>query len=376
MATPNFALSMIHHDYHLPLNNTSNTNNKETVVTENEAVESKTVQDPQCFICDGQIQGRSYCLATCKTQSTRSKVIEKLGELVGERSCANLLNTVDRLESEMRNVQSSILKFLEKKYSLEEGELVGNSDRKHPYQPPQITKSTLPNTSKKRSNTVDYSLEENKSKKMHTWIQCDKCKYTTQHNSFMIHHIRDHMKQNAVCDKCGTVFSGKDQFTTHNCPPSNLQDNVDIYEKNKEVHQLANLEQSMNTLKEKTVHQGLPILSVQYPQSQLSSNNENIPLIQLTSPNNLQFQQILTSDDNSLTNEPVYLRVLQHVNINEGMSNPTIISSPNSSNDIPVKIKDNTNKQLLTFTKDGNLEMLEVTWNNDQLLESVSGVPF
>lgn len=39
----------------------------------------------KCFVCDAKIQGRHYSLATCKTQSSRAKVVEKLGELVGER---------------------------------------------------------------------------------------------------------------------------------------------------------------------------------------------------------------------------------------------------------------------------------------------------
>lgn len=42
-------------------------------------------EDLQCFVCDAKVQGRHYALATCRTQSTRTRVIEKLGELVGER---------------------------------------------------------------------------------------------------------------------------------------------------------------------------------------------------------------------------------------------------------------------------------------------------
>lgn len=59
--------------------NTSVSNN------ENNCNESKIARDLQCFVCDAKIQGRHYALATCRTQTSRSKVIEKLGELVGER---------------------------------------------------------------------------------------------------------------------------------------------------------------------------------------------------------------------------------------------------------------------------------------------------
>lgn len=62
----------------------------------NEIVNSKNMQDTndnddinkndvRCFVCDVKVQGRYYSLATCKTQNSRSRVIEKLGELVGER---------------------------------------------------------------------------------------------------------------------------------------------------------------------------------------------------------------------------------------------------------------------------------------------------
>lgn len=40
------------------------------------------------------------------------------------RSCANLMNTLDRLEVEMGSVRRVVLRFLERKYSLDEGELL------------------------------------------------------------------------------------------------------------------------------------------------------------------------------------------------------------------------------------------------------------
>lgn len=42
------------------------------------------------------------------------------------RGCANLMNTLDRLETEMGSVRNVVLRFLEKKYALEEGELLNN----------------------------------------------------------------------------------------------------------------------------------------------------------------------------------------------------------------------------------------------------------
>jgi hypothetical protein len=42
-------------------------------------------EDLRCFVCDVAVAGRFYTLATCRTQSTKIRLIEKLGQLVGER---------------------------------------------------------------------------------------------------------------------------------------------------------------------------------------------------------------------------------------------------------------------------------------------------
>jgi hypothetical protein len=54
------------------------------------------------------------------------------------RGCANLMNTLDRLETEMGSVRNVVLRFLEKKYALEEGELLNNKTTVS-CPPPQIT---------------------------------------------------------------------------------------------------------------------------------------------------------------------------------------------------------------------------------------------
>ncbi|XP_032668479.1 uncharacterized protein LOC116842839 isoform X2 [Odontomachus brunneus] len=211
----------------------------------------------RCFVCETDIQGRYYYLATCRTQSSRSRVIEKLGELVGERymvviseddvicrSCANHINTLDRLEVETRNVRSYILRFLERKYCLEKGELLDNSDRPRPSQPPQITKcnSTEIISSCIKQSKVDseiYSHTRNQQQqqqlKQSHLLECDKCKYTTHINSFMMYHINDHIKQKEFYDKCGLYIPGSQEEILHSCrtiveqPGSNYnKDNSEI----------------------------------------------------------------------------------------------------------------------------------------------------
>lgn len=144
------------------------------------------------------------------------------------RSCAILINTLDRLETEMRNVRDHVLRFLEQKYSLEDGELRGGGDKPKPCQPPQITKSSTKEITDYscKQNEIDLETEGKKNsieedskiqKNSHSWLQCDKCKYTTRLNSFMMYHLRDHAKQRAFCDKCGLCISENQQDTRHSC---------------------------------------------------------------------------------------------------------------------------------------------------------------
>ncbi|EFN89808.1 hypothetical protein EAI_13998 [Harpegnathos saltator] len=167
----------------------------ENIINNDEGIKKEQLR---CFVCDINVQGRYYYLATCRTQSSRSKVIEILGELVGERymvviseddvicrSCASHINTLDRLEMEMRNVRNHVLRFLERKYCLEEGELLGNSDRPKPSHPPQITKcntTEIIDSCIKRNN-VDSEIylynrnqekEQQQLKQSHARLQCDK----------------------------------------------------------------------------------------------------------------------------------------------------------------------------------------------------------
>lgn len=140
------------------------------------------------------------------------------------RSCANHINTLDRLELETRNVRSHILRFLERKYCLEKGELLGNSDRPRPSQPPQITRC---NTSEIigsciKQSKVDSEIyshtrdqQQQQLKQSHLLLECDKCKYTTHINSFMMHHIKDHMKQKEFYNKCGLYVSGSQEEILH-----------------------------------------------------------------------------------------------------------------------------------------------------------------
>lgn len=154
------------------------------------------------------------------------------------RSCAILINHLDRLEMEMRNIRDHVLQFLEEKYSLEDGELRGGGDKPKSCQPPQITKSSTKDMVNycSKQNKVDLETEERKNsiysedtkiqKNSHSWLQCDKCKYTTHPNSFKMCHLRDHTKQREFCDKCGLYISeNQREDIRHSCTKTNKSEN-------------------------------------------------------------------------------------------------------------------------------------------------------
>ncbi|XP_076625906.1 uncharacterized protein LOC143344103 [Colletes latitarsis] len=347
--------------------------------------ESRTLNDLQCFVCDAKIQGRHYALATCRTQTSRSRVIEKLGELVGDRymvviseddvicrSCANLINTLDRLEVETYSLRDNILRFLEHKYSLEEGELLGNNEKQKCSQPPQITKCNnqiVTNCQGKKQDVIlsSHVTEKAKDKRSNIWLQCDKCQYTTLHNSFMVHHVRGHNKQKIFCDKCGIQFLGTQQ-ESHNC---NLKDSLNNQDRIKDEQAESSMKCINETVMdipilEKTIQQNVPIMTIEtYTESHIPNHNESMPIIRLSNSENLPIQNILTPDNSSATNQPIYVRVLQPIEINETPTHSTMMTVSNSDTDLAMKLKDSSGKQILTLTEDGNLEMTEVACWND-----------
>nr|XP_031839012.1 uncharacterized protein LOC116429810 isoform X2 [Nomia melanderi] len=377
-------------------NITSNCTNITGSNITNNCNESESLDDLQCFVCDATIQGRHYALATCRTQTSRSRIIEKLGELVGERymvviseddvicrSCANRINMLDRLEVEMITLRDNVLRFLERKYSLEEGELLGVNEKQKRSQPPQITKCTFQpreNYQYKKQNITSpsYISGKTKDKKSNIWLQCDKCQYTTLHNSFMVHHVRDHGKQKEFCDKCDTQFFGSQQ-EFHNCNVKEDSSNQSRNQSEQSELCIKNINETIMNIPilEKAMQPNEPIMTIDaYSESQISNHNENIPIIRLSNSEHVPIQNILTSD-NTTTGQPIYVRVLQPVEINETPIHSAMLAISNSNSDLSMKLKDSSGKQVLTLTEDGRLEMTEMEcWNDIQSSELQPNITF
>ncbi|CAL1677999.1 unnamed protein product [Lasius platythorax] len=324
----------------------------------------------QCFVCDAEVQGRFYALPNCRTQHSQARIMEKLGELVGERymvviseddvicrSCALLINTLDRLETETRNIRDHVLRFLEQKYFLEDGELRGGGDKPKPCQPPQITKSNAKENTdycgKQNDLATDmidletevskngiYSEDSKIQKKSDSWLQCDKCKYTTPSNSFMMHHMRDHVKQRAFCDKCGLCISENQQDTRHSC--TNKSENKENEKDNSDP--IARNNSRKIVLLENSLPSTLPFTHTTPP-----------PLIYLSSSDSYISTNILPVNDPTCSKQS--MTVLQPVNmVDIDMSENMTSSESNPVQEMEIRIE--STRHVFAFTDDGSVKLM------------------
>ncbi|KAF4520414.1 hypothetical protein B566_EDAN003985, partial [Ephemera danica] len=88
--------------------------------------EGRSSDGSKCFICDSAMVGKKYSLASCMTNGTKVlgrlvcdnyMVVVSHGDFIC-RGCANLLNTLDRLDAEITSVKRIVLNFVERKYRL------------------------------------------------------------------------------------------------------------------------------------------------------------------------------------------------------------------------------------------------------------------
>ncbi|XP_071565041.1 uncharacterized protein [Temnothorax nylanderi] len=261
------------------------------------------------------------------------------------RSCGVFVNTLDRLETEMRNTRDHILRFLEQKYSLQDGELCG--DKPKPCQPPQITRSGEKEISVRCDEPRNESPGGSRRilKRSHSWLQCDKCKYTTHLNSFVMHHLRDRIKQRLFCDNCGQYNLENQQDKRHICNKAgdlgnkeNEADNPGVISKNDEV--------GITLLK-----QAQPIL----PVTQTTSSS----LIGLSNCDHLYLPNTLPASDSTSSRQPVY--VLQSINVADiDNSRKRTRSDTNLAQETEAKDRGEGRKQVLTLKEDGSLQMVEI----------------
>lgn len=118
-----------------------------------------------------------------------------------------------------------------------------------------------------------------------------------------------------------------------------------------------------------------PLMSLQsFTEARMSYTDENV---MKTNSDHVHIPNILPSEHRSSSDQSLYVRVLQPLEISEdSIIDPTMLTTSTSNPGIVIKVKDNGAKQILSLTEDGNLEMMEVTWNDVHSLEGDSKLTF
>ncbi|XP_034232879.1 uncharacterized protein LOC117640469 [Thrips palmi] len=386
-------------------------------------------QDLHCFVCDVAVSGRYYTLATCRTQSTKVRLIEKLGQLVGERymvviseddiicrGCATLINTLDRLETEMGSVRGVVLRFLEKKYALEEGELVNSKPTGAPAPPPQITPSANParehkqemNRKRKAMSTdgesdgEGNSSDHKKNSKSDTWMQCNKCKYTTDYNAFLVHHVRQQHKKKDP-SPAGQEESGENEKQVIKRFKTESGNEVDVHENNG-MSKLENLDSGeaetvemiaaeINNMSEPSrnhidSNNGMVLATVSQ-----SQNDDGTTSIVMTQGEDGQLRALTDGDNNDAMTIEVSGMVMQGV---EGVEGETMCMMPitdettgehiegSEDGNVYVHVVDMSGEEVgqlppgsvgnvARVNDDGTVEMVQVMW--DQMVDNADGDP-
>uniref|UniRef100_A0A1B6CNZ6 Uncharacterized protein n=1 Tax=Clastoptera arizonana TaxID=38151 RepID=A0A1B6CNZ6_9HEMI len=357
-----------------------------------------------CFVCDAVIVGNYYALASCRTQRTRTRLIEKLGQLVGEkymviiseddvicRGCSAMINNLDRLEKEMLSIRNIVLGFLEKKYDLDSGELINT----HVPFPPQKTtnvsnmKKTMTMASRKRKAAAlekeDKKLvdpvKSNDTKSI--WLQCDKCMYQTPYDSFMVDHMQRHSPKN----NSSSLPEKKDKVNVLNEPPpapspspqlnisqQNLEPEVVVTEPEEvkvEVND-SSTHQKDKGQDEPSEPETVEMIAAEIQELGVSVNTEDESSKGI--PVNLVQEEIDSKQD--FIGEQAHIATLE-VEGEEGVINTNAICMVDENGMIIRKMEqaeDGTYymqvmdgdpiKQVMSVNEDGTIEMVEVMWDN------------
>ncbi|KAL1459187.1 hypothetical protein WDU94_011194 [Cyamophila willieti] len=164
-----------------------------------------------CFVCDHPACGSYFDLANSVTEYSQTKMSVKLAQLVGEeeylvvveetdiicQSCWNILNTMDRLESQLFKLGNTVLNFFEKKYFLSPGELFKTA-------PPLVVTfkkeavDVAESEARDKESVEELRKDSTEEKENDKLIRCAECNYGTEFNAMMVFHMRQHNKMNNV----------------------------------------------------------------------------------------------------------------------------------------------------------------------------------
>jgi hypothetical protein len=132
----------------------------------------------KCFVCDEKIMGLPISLKDSETQTSHEKVTNKLAQMVGNefcvivseddvicRRCLTLFNTMDSYEFDLKNVQTRLKGFINKKYSIEDEDPPAKIQKLNEPQPNRLQSSSAANTSITVTVTAHKELAETQLKR-------------------------------------------------------------------------------------------------------------------------------------------------------------------------------------------------------------------
>lgn len=99
------------------------------------------VQKGECYVCDEHIGNNGTLVTEAFTTASNTKIPTKIGRIVGDafmvivsvddvicKRCLNMFNQMDRLETDLDRVKTSILTLINKKYGINDnGNAAGNA---------------------------------------------------------------------------------------------------------------------------------------------------------------------------------------------------------------------------------------------------------
>lgn len=240
----------------------------------------------------------------------------------------------------------------------------------------------------------DLDSDELKDTKDGTWFQCDKCKYTTNYNSFMVHHARSQHKETTETQQNEQVQSNL-PLTQH----SSLEESKQNGEK--AIMRIQSLEDSVGVNDDLATDTVLQTVDIKKDPNETAissgrnsgNNSETVEMIAAEITGGSDFGG--TTDDPSAVGVEGVVGVeagtmlqmvggsgsdtkqmtLQAVEGEDGRNtlcmvdeNGVIVQKVEQAEDgtLYVQVADNsdTTKQVLSVAEDGSVQMVEVLWDD------------
>lgn len=244
------------------------------------------------------------------------------------------------------------------------------------------------------------SDKDKKDSKSNTWLQCDKCKYTTLYNSFMVHHIRKHgetSKKLPVPEKthAESTSNDKTETSTKTLPDSTqlkddslqtLQSSMEVISTNKinrdtSNRTIASLQKDDSVSDESETVEMIAAEINEFTDERVMISNSTVEHTQdsqqetareVESEGHEQVIQVAPGDD-SIDGSNTICMVDEN-----GMIVQKMEQAEDGTLYVQVMENPDATKQVLSVAEDGSVQMVEVMWDEMVNQEAVDddNIPF